>query len=1638
MKLDYKKLYDQIPTAVFVSDPETGAILDCNDAAQKLVERTRDQTIGKPQHLLYPRTEAKNSQARFRDIVSNATNHTYETMVSTEQGKAVPVKVSSSMATVMGKEVVVQTFTNIPSSTEKGHHQQKPKKQEESLHKLLDAVHDIFIEIDTDGIIHHINTACEKALGWKRNEIVGTSISDYLHPTDVPYKTRVPSRKKRRDTISSSQMRIRASDGSYLAITSTSIPQPSTDRTYLIGTDPSQNGPIIQRIEDDDFKTLFELIPDPALIVGPDGRVLDVNGATCRETGYSREEVLDTSSSSPSSESDFIPEEEQPKALEMFGKMMAGEKVSVTSMNMRKKNGELIRTEINATPLIHNGRITRGIILARRVPSKYSAQDLTPNQEERYFRSLVENSSDVILVLEADGSIRYLSPTSERVTGFSEEEWADTGITEKIHPEDLPIIQEQLKALINSPNSTLHSEVRYHHKDGSWRIAEGIGNNMLHNPEINAIIINIRDVTERKQSEILLTESEHRYSSIVESCKEAIILIKDFNIMFLNKATTELTGYTQEDIYLTPFINLIPPEYLEQAIQRHQRNITGEDISNLCETQMIKKDGSIIPVELTSTVIEYQGGPAEVMFVRDISERNRNEQQLTESLITLQSIILNMQDGYLRTDVSANIIMANPRVAEIVGEVSLETLLGSNLERFVSSQQLSNLTQSLIAEGRVRSFELIVQRPDGINIPIELNAQAILDDNQAFVGFEGTARDITERKQLQTETETCRRRIEDILDSMVDAVILSDFEGRVTYANKAAANLAGYTREEIVEEVSTNSILIEEDYPKFLEQLPNVLSGISLSNEEYHIKTKDNAIMPVSINVSLLRDAEYKPEAIICTVRNSAECNRDETILSSHKELFQVLTENIPDAIAIMSKDGVIHYESPSIQRMFGYAPDELIGQNNIVLIHPDDVPTALNSFSSVVDSGNNQSVDVRFLRKDGSWLWTEIASHNLLNNPLIQGIVVNYRDITTRKDVEIKLRESEETLRSILDNMQDGYIRIDSYGNVVIANPRAAEMSGASSPMEYLGMNISDHMNPQRASELMNVLTSSGQVCGFESDIQRQDGSTVSIEINAHTIYDNAGNQIGYEGTIRDISMRKQAGNDLPDVDDRYNYLFNSPLQLVFVNDLEGNFLEANSQFQNITGHSLADLQHMSYMDIVHPDDISFTYDALAQVRMGESIPISELRLISKSGSFVWVNGTIMPLKRDNHVYAIIGFAQATEDRKLAEEQITRTTNHLNTILDSAINICIVSTDQQGYVTSWNHGAELASGYTKDEAIGKIHISQLIYSPDPKNSPIQNLVDEINNGITTSREMIGLSKCGALFPVAVNAAPLRSTDNTVIGAVAIVQDITERRRAEEELAALMQELRSSIDKLKQSNKELEDIIHIASHDLQEPLRKISSFGGILSQSLEGTLDADQQENLDFMVTGASQIRERIEALRDYSNTIRGVKHFRNINLNEAIRDIIEYNLASELGESNGTIEIPEGLPFVYADRKQLHQLLRHIIENGLRYRSESTPPRIVFRANQTEDERIRVEVEDNGVGIEQNYHQEVFTVFRRLHNNDNYKGTGIGLAICKSIIEQHGGEIGLDSSPGEGATFWFTLPMANQYETDHNDKPEI
>ena len=343
--------------------------------------------------------------------------------------------------------------------------------------------------------------------------------------------------------------------------------------------------------------------------------------------------------------------------------------------------------------------------------------------------------------------------------------------------------------------------------------------------------------------------------------------------------------------------------------------------------------------------------------------------------------------------------------------------------------------------------------------------------------------------------------------------------------------------------------------------------------------------------------------------------------------------------------------------------------------------------------------------------------------------------------------------------------------------------------------------------------------------------------------------------------------------------------------------------------------------------------------------------------------------------------------------------------------NDAILSTNLEGIVTSWNKAAEILFGYNSEEVLGK-NIAFILPCDKLREYLLKDEQIKLEKRVNIF-ESSRRKKNGSIFPVSITLSAIHNMQGKVIGISRIIHDITERKKAEEELLQKSKELANS-------NQELEQFAFLASHDLQEPLRTITNYIGLFHKNYQLNLDKKSSEYLHFIMQASLHMQALINDLLEYSRIGRKESKMIDIDVNKLLKSVLE-EMSVTIKESKAIIAI-EQLPEIQGYSNEMKSLFQNLISNAIKFIKPGSTPSINISGQEKEKELLFA-IKDNGIGIDKQYFEKIFIIFQRLHTQKEYPGTGIGLAHCKKIIELHKGKIWIDSVLGQGSTFYFTIP---------------
>jgi PAS domain S-box-containing protein len=736
---------------------------------------------------------------------------------------------------------------------------------------------------------------------------------------------------------------------------------------------------------------------------------------------------------------------------------------------------------------------------------------------------------------------------------------------------------------------------------------------------------------------------------------------------------------------------------------------------------------------------------------------------------------------------------------------------------------------------------------------------------------------------------------------------------------------------------------------------------------------------------------------------------------------YRGLLEAAPDAMVVVNQLGEIVLLNVQAEKQFGYHRDELLGQKvtNIIpegfaeRLIADDLRSAADALAQQIGTG----IELTARRKDASEFPIEIMLSPLES---AEGILVTaaIRDISVRKEAEKHLARMEGRYRGLLEAAPDAMVVVNTRGEIVLLNVQAEKQFGYSRD-ELIGQQVKNIIPEGFAERLIaDDLRSAEDALaqkigtGIELIARRKDASEFPIEIMLSPLESAEG--ILVTAAIRDISVRKAAEKHLARMEGRYRGLLEAAPDAMVVVNTRGEIVLLNVQAEKQFGYSRDELIGQQVKNIIPrgfaerliADDLRSAEDALAQ-QIGTGIELAALR---KDGSEFPIEIMLSPLESAEGILVTAAIRDISV-RKAAERHLARMEGRYRGLLEAAPDAMVV-VNPSGEIVLLNAQAETQFGYSRDELIGQ-KVTNIIPEgfaerlvADALRSDEDALAQQIGTGI----ELIALRKNGTEFPIELMLSPLESAEGILV--TAAIRDITARRAAEAHLL-------EKVDELNRSNVELGQFAYIASHDLQEPLRMVASYTQLLSRRYKGKLDADADEFIAFAVDGAARMQRLIQDLLAYSRVGTKGQELLDTSSEEALGQAL-VNLRGSI-EASGALVTHDPLPAVLADEMQLIQLFQNLIGNAIKYQSSGIPT-VHVSAAKYGGTKWTFSVRDNGLGIDPQYFERIFGMFQRLHKREEFAGTGIGLAICKKIVERHGGNISVESEPGHGSTFSFAL----------------
>jgi len=922
----------------------------------------------------------------------------------------------------------------------------------------------------------------------------------------------------------------------------------------------------------------------------------------------------------------------------------------------------------------------------------------------------------------------------------------------------------------------------------------------------------------------------------------------------------------------------------------------------------------------------------------------------------------------------------------------------------------------------VMSRELLALKINGSEFPVEISASWVTGEKESLLFV--SVRDISERKEDQSKIDSLVKQV----NQANDAIYILDEKFCVKSWNMGAYNLYGYTEAEALGKNPFYLLNVDKDTVFFDKTIAEIARNNYWKGElKRHSKSGDELYIHNSVTTIQNQHDQITGYVVV------GQDITGEKKLREQVNHLAAIVEQSSEAIISRNVNREISSWNQGAERMFGFTRDEVLGKSAIQIGMIRFSTAELEDLEMHLQQEGTWRAEKQLYHKNGNMFYGAITANVLKDeNGQVTYIVFIIKDISLRKELEIALQKNTEALelklakrtedilksekrfRALLENNYDIISLLDRSFRVFYRSPSAYRITGWSNE-ELIGKDGTGNIHPDdipKAQEIVQELMQHhGKpiTCSFRN--MHKDGHYQMLEGMVVNLLDNE-NVKAIVFNFRDVTDRVEADEKLLASEQRFRSLIEHSAEGITLTNFEGKVFYRSASAEKIMGKLPLD----KTINRTHPDDIMLISDITESLFKEPGKPFEfQARFMHAEGHYVWLEGTFTNLLHVDSVKAIVANFRDVTNRKITEEKLKESEIHFRDTLDEMLEgVQIIGFDwKYQYV---NDAMAQHGKYKKEELIG--HTVMEMY-PGIEETSIYNIYEECFRDRVTihlENEFVFPDKTVSWFELSFQPVPQ--------GIFILSVDITERKHAEQKVnqlnASLELRVSQRTEQLMKMNQELEAFSYSVSHDLRAPLRAILGFTNILEEDYSSKLDDEARRITGVIKNNTIRMATLIDDLLGFSRTSRHELIKTNVNMEILVRDIIS---DQEGAPSEKSIEWNiTTLPVVYADQGSLRQVWINLVSNAVKYSGKEETPRIDIGSQEGVDETIFY-IKDNGVGFDEKYKEKLFKVFQRLHRNEEFEGTGVGLAIVEKIISKHGGRTWASSVKGGGATFFFTLP---------------
>lgn len=1027
-------------------------------------------------------------------------------------------------------------------------------------------------------------------------------------------------------------------------------------------------------------------------------------------------------------------------------------------------------------------------------------------------------------------------------------------------------------------------------------------------------------------------------------------------------------------------------------------------------------------------------------------EINRMLAAIPASEECFRALVEHSHDLILILDRDTTIRYASPTLQTMLGYTSDEVRGRSALE-FIHPDDQALTRQALahrLRHSGAADATMIVRarHRSGDYRAIELLGSNLLD-NPVVRGIVINGHDITEQKRLERALRESEERWRTYIEQANDLIFALDPAGRIMLANRALCDALGYPAEEFIGK-SPLEFLAPESRVAAQTALQRIFAGENIDRFEAVACTRAQQHLTLEVRGRAFRK-NGKFTGTLYIARDITLQKQTEELLRQQEKQYRSLIENSSDLILLMNEYRMIRYVSPSIERMLGYAPADVIGADILEFTHPDERATWETELQrTLADPWTAHRVEHRLRHQDGSWRECETIAQ-VYHREYGIDIAINTRDITERKKMENELRRSRKEWQDIFNAIGHPTFILNSQHDVIAANPAVTKQLGKAEANVvgkkcyelFHNSNCAPHNCP------MELLLRSGKTEAVEMEMQTASGTFL---VSCTPVLDAQGNIEKIIHIATDVTALKEAQRALQESNARFFALVEGIPDIVYLKDLEGRNLYVNKAYEDFAGTTRANIIGKRDDEIMPPELAAACGASDAQVLQTDTTVRHEEYTTDRAGNMICYETIKSPIHdAQGQISGLVGVSRDVSERKRAEEKLRQSEARFRTLIEDAP--IAISIGRDGKLLYVNPAYVQMYGFTHaDELIGSAVVERV--APQSRDESFERSRLRARGApVETQYELIGLRRDGTEFPLIATVTRVQLADGSAN--IGFFQDITERKRAEAQLRAYSEQLERMVDARTRELREAQDqlvrqerlatlgqLAGSVAHELRSPLSAIKNAAYYLKMCLENpsTDTREMMQILDEQVDVSARI---IGSLLDFARP-------KTPTLQRAhLPAVIDAAARQCEMPKNVTLVwgVAENLPPVLIDAAQMQVVFRNLIANAIQampdggeltiavrqisdFRLQMADSQMASSTNQSESynlqSAIEVRVSDTGVGIPAD---ALAKIFQPLYTT-KAKGIGLGLALCKMIVEAHGGTIAVESSVGKGTTFVIALPL--------------